>query len=136
MGPFCLLGRRRPPCRKYRAKCNYWLILPQTGMQLIFSCMYAIVIHMTDTPTSSILSIRVNPDERAILEAAAEQSRTTLSDFMRRKALEAAEVDVLGRTIVTIPAKDWEQFEAWLGAPAATVPALKKLGGVIPSWDR
>jgi hypothetical protein len=37
-----------------------------------------------------------NPDERAILEAAAEQARTSLSDFMRRKALEAAEVEVLG----------------------------------------
>ncbi len=51
---------------------------------------------MTNNPSStSILSIRVSPDERAILEAAAEQSRTSLSDFMRRKALEAAEVDML-----------------------------------------
>ena len=75
---------------------------------------------MTDTTTTSVLSVLVNSDERAILEAAAEQSRTTLSDFMRRKALEAAEADLLGRTIVTIPAKDWEQFEAWIGAPANT----------------
>ena len=105
-------------------------------MPLIFCQVYAIVIHMTDTTTSSVLSVRVNPEERAILEAAAAQSRTTLSDFMRRKALEAAEVDVLGRTIVTIPAEDWERFEAWLNAPAAAIPALKRLGGVPPSWDR
>jgi uncharacterized protein (DUF1778 family) len=91
---------------------------------------------MVDTPSSSVLSVRVNPDERALLEAAAEQSHTTLSDFMRRKAVEAAEVEVLGRSIVTIPAKDWERFEAWLNEPAVANPALKKLGGIIPSWDR
>jgi uncharacterized protein (DUF1778 family) len=55
---------------------------------------------------------------------------------MRRKALEAAEADVLGRTIITIPAKDWEQFEAWIGAPAKAIPALEELGGATPSWEK
>ncbi len=91
---------------------------------------------MTDTTTTSVLSVLVNSDERAILEAAAEQSRTTLSDFMRRKALEAAEVDVLGRTIIIIPAKDWEQFEAWIGAPAKAIPVLEELSGATPSWEK
>jgi uncharacterized protein (DUF1778 family) len=86
--------------------------------------------------TTSILSVRVNPDERAILEAAAEQSRTSLSDFVRRKALEAAEADVLNRTVVTIPAKDWDAFESWLHRPAKSVPALKKLSRITPSWER
>ncbi len=86
--------------------------------------------------TTSILSIRVSPDERAILEAAAEQSRTSISDFVRRKALEAAEADVLNRTIVTIPAKDWDAFEAWINRPAKTIPALKKLARITPSWER
>ena len=90
---------------------------------------------MTGLPTS-ILSVRVSPDERAILEAAAEQSRTSLSDFMRRKALDAAEIDVLNRTIVTIPAKDWEAFEAWIERPAEAIPALRKLGRKTPSWER
>jgi uncharacterized protein (DUF1778 family) len=62
--------------------------------------------------STSVLSVRVNRDERAILEAAAERSRTSISDFVRRKALEVAEADVLNRTIVTIPAKDWDAFEA------------------------
>jgi uncharacterized protein (DUF1778 family) len=34
--------------------------------------------------TSSVFSVCVTPNERAILEAAAEQNRTTLSDFVRR----------------------------------------------------
>ena len=85
---------------------------------------------------TSVLSIRVTQDERAILEAAAQQSRTTLSDFMRRKSVEAAETEVLNRSIVTIPAKDWESFEAWINRPAEDIPALAKLASRLPTWKR
>jgi uncharacterized protein (DUF1778 family) len=88
------------------------------------------------TSANSILSVRVNPEERALLEAAAEQSHTTLSDFVRRKAVEAAETEVLNRTVVTIPAKDWEAFEAWINRPPRTIPALVKLAKVTPRWER
>src|SRR6266851_3085754 len=97
--------------------------------------LYVIVIHMTNlSTTTSVLSVRVNPDERAILEAAAEQTRTSLSDFMRRKSLEAAEAEMLNRSIVTIPAKDWEKFEAWITRPAEAIPALSGLARRTPSW--
>jgi len=86
--------------------------------------------------TTSILSVRVSPDERSILEAAAEQAHTSLSDFVRRKALEAAEIEVLNRTIVSIPAKDWEAFEAWINRPAETIPGLADLARRTPSWER
>jgi uncharacterized protein (DUF1778 family) len=83
---------------------------------------------------TSVLSVRVSPDERAILEAAAEQARTSLSDFMRRKSLEAAEAEMLNRSVVTIPAKDWEAFEAWIARPAEAIPALSELARRTPSW--
>jgi uncharacterized protein (DUF1778 family) len=83
--------------------------------------------------STAVLSVRVSPGERAILEAAAEQSRSSLSDFMRRKSLEAAEVDMLNRSIVTIPAKDWEKFEAWVNRPAQAIPALTELVRRTPS---
>jgi uncharacterized protein (DUF1778 family) len=89
---------------------------------------------MSETPTS-VLSVRGSPDERAILEAAAEQSRPALSDFMRRKALEAAEIEVLGRTVVTIPAESWEQFEAWIATPAKAIPELQELSQTKPTWS-
>ncbi len=98
--------------------------------------MYAIVIHMAATAsTSSVLSVRVSAAERAVLEAAAEQSRTSLSEFVRRKAVESAETEVLGRTVVTIPAKDWDAFEAWIRRPAKVIPALAKLVRRTPSWE-
>jgi len=86
--------------------------------------------------TTSVVSVRVNLDERAIIEAAAELAHTNLSDFVRRKALESAEVDVLNRTIVTIPASDWDAFEAWAKRPAEAIPALAELARRIPSWER
>jgi uncharacterized protein (DUF1778 family) len=52
----------------------------------------------------AILSVRVTPEERAFLEAATEQAGATLSEFMKRKSVEAAEMEVLNRSIVTIPA--------------------------------
>jgi len=55
---------------------------------------------------------------------------------MRRKALESAEADVLNRTIVTIPAKDWDAFEAWVKRPAEANPGLAELARHTPSWRR
>lgn len=86
-------------------------------------------------PSPAVLSVRVSPDERALLEAAAENARTNLSDFVRRRAVEAAEIDVLERRIVTIPAKDWAKFETWASTPAKKVPALRKLAKTRPVWQ-
>ena len=106
-----------------------------------FVVLYAIVIHslgdvLMSAASAAILSVRVSASERALLEAAAEQASTNLSDFVRRRALEAAETDLLNRRIVTIPAEDWARFEAWAIAPAREVPALRKLSKTRPAWQR
>lgn len=85
--------------------------------------------------SSTVLSVRVTSEERQLLETAAEQSRTSLSDFMRRKSLEAAEAEVLNRNIVTIPAADWAAFEAWVHRPAEDNAGLARLAKLTPSWD-
>lgn len=85
--------------------------------------------------SSPVVSVRVSPTERDLLEVAAEQARTSLSDFVRRKALEAAEMEVLDYRVVTIPAADWERFECWVSAPAKEVPALRKLAASRPVWQ-
>lgn len=86
--------------------------------------------------SSSVLSVRLSDQERALLEAASSQARTNVSDFVRRKALEAAEVDVLERRIVTIPAKDWERFETWASKPARQIAGLKDLVRKSPTWRK
>ncbi len=89
----------------------------------------------TSTGTTQVVSVRVSPSERKLLAAAAEHGRTNLSDFIRRKAVAAAEIEVLARSVVTIPAKDWEKFEAWVNAPAKDVPALRELAAHRPAWQ-
>lgn len=85
---------------------------------------------------TSVLSVRVSEEERALLEAASEQARTSLSDFVRRKALDAAEVDFLDRRVVIIPARDWEAFEAWADRPPEKIAALESLARTAPEWRK
>ena len=87
------------------------------------------------TTSTPIVSVRVSPNERAMLEAAAKQARTNISDFVRRKAVEAAEIDVLDHRLVTIPANEWDKFEDWVKSPARDIPALRKLSAAHPAWQ-
>ncbi|MGH7068360.1 MAG: DUF1778 domain-containing protein [Acetobacteraceae bacterium] len=84
---------------------------------------------------SPVVSVRVSASERDLLEAAAEQARTSVSDFIRRQAVEAAEMAVLEHRIVTIPAEHWEKFEAWVASSAKEIPALRKLAASRPVWQ-
>jgi len=85
---------------------------------------------------TSVLSVRVSDDERELLEAASGQARTSLSEFVRRKALDAAETDMLERRVVVIAAKDWKKFEDWANRPAQEIEALKQLAGTAPTWRK
>jgi uncharacterized protein (DUF1778 family) len=94
------------------------------------------MIGISVMPTANpVLSVRVTSSERDLLAAAAEHAHTNLSDFVRRKALEAAEMDLLDRRVVTIPAERWEAFEQWAKTPAKPVPALRKLAATRPAWQ-
>ena len=86
--------------------------------------------------STTILSVRVNDDERSLLEIAAQHAHTTLSEFIRRKALEAAELELMEQRVVEIPHGMWEQFEAWLHAPTKPNPALRRLAHSKPVWER
>ena len=90
---------------------------------------------MSNVASTSVLSVRVSAEERSLLQAASEEARTSVSEFVRRKALDAAEVEMLQRSVVRIPDQDWEAFEAWAHKPARTVPGLKKLAGRTPTWE-
>lgn len=80
------------------------------------------------------VSVRISPQERELLEVAAEQARTNLSDFIRRKAVEAAEIQLVHQNVVVISAGQWEQLESWADRPAKAIPALRKLARSKPAW--
>jgi uncharacterized protein (DUF1778 family) len=87
-------------------------------------------------PSSAVMSVRLNAQERALLEAAAAQAHTTLSDYVRRKALVEAEMDMMARHVITIPAEDWEKFEAWVNEPGKDIPELRRLATLRPTWEK
>ncbi len=91
---------------------------------------------MTPPPSSSVLSVRLSAQERTLLQAAAEQAHTTLSDYVRRKALVEAEMDLMDRRIITIPAEDWDKFMAWAESPPEDVPELRRLAATRPVWEK
>ncbi len=85
---------------------------------------------------SSVLSVRVNDRERELLERAAQEARTTVSDFVRRSAVEAAELEAMDQPQVLISASDWESFEAWANSPAKPSEKLRELIRSRPTWSR
>ena len=87
---------------------------------------------MSDTAP---VSVRVTAAERDLLATAAKQAHTNLSDFIRRKAIEAAEMELLERRVVTIPAADWEKFEAWVNSPPRDLPKLRDQLSRRPVWE-
>lgn len=85
--------------------------------------------------TLAPVSVRVSGHERELLEAAASASKTNLSDFIRRRAVEAAEAELSFQSAITIPDAHWRKFEAWASTPAKAVPALAELARTRPAWQ-
>jgi len=83
----------------------------------------------------SILSVRLSDQERVLLEAASAQARTSLSDFVRRKALEAAEAGVLDRRHRVDSAKDWNASRPGRQGRARN-RCLKELAKRPPTWRK
>jgi uncharacterized protein (DUF1778 family) len=85
---------------------------------------------------TTVVSVRVNEEERALLEAASTLAAISLSDSIRLEAREAAEAGILDQRIVTIPTKDWEAFEAWASRPPEEIAGLKDLARMAPTWRK
>lgn len=111
------------------------VLAPLTGGGVVCHC-HTTVNEAGNIAMSTVLSVRLSDQERALLEAASSQARTNVSDFVRRKALEAAELDMMERRVVSIPAKDWERFERWAKAPAREIAGLKELSAKPPTWRK
>jgi uncharacterized protein (DUF1778 family) len=93
----------------------------------------------SDTASTSVLSVRVSDAERQLLQDASDEVRTSVSDFVRRKAIEAAELQLMERRLITIPAEHWDRIEAWAAAPARkakSLPRLAALAKAKPTWER
>jgi hypothetical protein len=50
--------------------------------------------------------------------------------------MESAEIDVLERHVVVIPAEHWDAFEVWAHKPATKIAALEYLARTPPKWKQ
>jgi uncharacterized protein (DUF1778 family) len=64
-----------------------------------------------------VVSVCVSEEDHTLLAAASELTGTSVSEFIRRKALEAAEAAILERRSVTVARWDWDAFEGWAHQP-------------------
>lgn len=80
------------------------------------------------TPTrTDRIDLRISPEAKQALQAAASARRTSVSDFVLASAMEAAQEALADRQRFGLNADQWAAFQAALDAPTQSHPQLKKL---------
>jgi uncharacterized protein (DUF1778 family) len=73
------------------------------------------------------LHLRVEPEQKALLEAASRASGDTVSAFVLRVATEAAADILADRRVFVLDESAWQVFDEALSRPAKEVPGLREL---------
>jgi uncharacterized protein (DUF1778 family) len=81
------------------------------------------------------LDLRLTPEAKRRLFAAAEASHRSVSDFVLQSALERAEETLADRRVFFLNAKQWAAFQAALDAPPKVIPELKRLLERKAPWE-
>lgn len=76
---------------------------------------------------SEKLDLRLTPDAKRMLNAAARASRRSVSDFVLESALSRAHERLPDRQYFGLDAAGWQAFLAALDAPARPLPRLQRL---------
>jgi len=82
---------------------------------------------MANATRSEKLDLRLTPEAKRVLNAAAQASRRSVSDFVLESALDRAREALPDRRHFGLDAARWEAFLAALDAPARPLPRLKRL---------
>jgi uncharacterized protein (DUF1778 family) len=81
----------------------------------------------TSLQRSDKLDIRISPEAKRVLQEAARERHTTISQFVIDSALGAAHEVLAERTRIGLDAKQWAAFTAALDAPTARHPRMERL---------
>lgn len=81
---------------------------------------------MTSTKAER-LHLRVDPEQKALLEAASRAAGDTVSGFVLRAATEAAADFLADRREFILDEQTWQVFDQALSRPATEVPGLREL---------
>ncbi len=73
------------------------------------------------------LNLRLTADENELLHRAAEGRGESTSEYVLRRAIEAAEADLADRRVFVVNDGAWQKLQAALHRPAASKPHLARL---------
>lgn len=90
---------------------------------------------MTAPAKRESLNLRVRPDDRGLIDRAAEVLGKTRTDFILDAARAAAEAALLDRTVWVVSPEVYDEFLARLDAPAAPNDRLRRTLSTPAPWD-
>ena len=76
---------------------------------------------------SERLNMRLTAAQDEVLRRAAEANGESMSEYVLRHAIEAAETDLADRRVFVLDAAAWQKLQAALDRPAARKPQVAKL---------
>lgn len=82
---------------------------------------------MANSARSEKLDLRLTPQAKQRIAAAAKAQHRSVSDFVLQSALERAEETLADRRVFLLSEEEWEKFQAALDAPPRDLPELRKL---------
>jgi uncharacterized protein (DUF1778 family) len=91
---------------------------------------------VTTSPRSEKLDLRLTPQAKDRIVAAADVLGRTVSDFVLTSALERANETLAEKRVWSLTSEQWERFQAALDAPPRDLPELRKLLNTSGPFDR
>jgi uncharacterized protein (DUF1778 family) len=81
----------------------------------------------TTSQRSDKLDIRISPEAKRVLQEAARERQTTISQFVVDSALSTAHDVLADRTRIGLNAEQWTAFVSALDAPVQRHPRMERL---------
>jgi uncharacterized protein (DUF1778 family) len=91
---------------------------------------------MKSTTPRNTLNLRIKPEERDLIDMAAQLQGKNRTDFILEAARNAAEETLLERTIFWATPEKYAEFIALIDAPPAPNQRLRKTMQTIAPWDK
>jgi uncharacterized protein (DUF1778 family) len=88
------------------------------------------------TAKRGTLNIRIKPEERSLIDRAAQSLGKNRTDFILDAARHAAQEALLDRTVLTVSPEAYAEFSARLDAPAQPNERLRRTMQTPAPWDR
>jgi uncharacterized protein (DUF1778 family) len=82
------------------------------------------------------INLRARPEQREIIDQAAQLLGKNRSDFMLEAACDKAQSVLLDQVFFRLDAAKFRQFVKLLDAPPAPNPGLERLMAIRPPWAR